>query len=166
MNKIQIIGNLVRDPETRSVSGYNGDTQVCSFTVAANGRRRSNQNNQNGQQQDDTLFIRVSVWGTRADVCQRYLAKGNKVFVTGELQQPRTYQDQSGNTRVSLEMRADDFEAERRNVRIPRRARCAHRSEQRLYRRGVRRSALLTEGERHRITANRLIPSRSYLRPA
>ena len=110
MNKIQIIGNLVRDPETRSVSGYNGDTQVCSFTVAANGRRRSNQNNQNGQQQDDTLFIRVSVWGTRADVCQRYLAKGNKVFVTGDLQQPRTYQDQSGNTRVSLEMRADDFE--------------------------------------------------------
>ena len=110
MNKIQIIGNLVRDPETRTVSGYNGDTPVCSFTVAANGRRRNNQNNQNGQQQDDTLFIRVNVWGNRADVCQRYLAKGNKVFVTGELQQPRTYTDQSGNTRVSLDMRADDFE--------------------------------------------------------
>ena len=63
---------------------------MIADSVAFCGDKAQN-SNQNGQQQDDTLFIRVSVWGTRADVCQRYLAKGNKVFVTGELQQPRTY---------------------------------------------------------------------------
>ncbi len=110
MNKIILIGNLTRDPETRTVSGYNGDTPVCSFTIAVNSRRQ-NRNQQSGQNgQEEAMFIRINVWGNRAAVAQQYLRKGNKVAVTGELQPPRTYQAQNGETRVSLDVRADDFE--------------------------------------------------------
>ncbi len=108
MNKIMLIGNLTRDPETRVVNGYNGETSVCSFTIAVNSRRR-NQQNTDGQQQDDAQFFRISVWGRQADAAQRYLAKGRKVFVSGELT-ARTYQANDGSTRVSLEVRADDYE--------------------------------------------------------
>ena len=108
MNKIMLIGNLTRDPETRVVNGYNGETNVCSFTIAVNSRRR-NQQNADGQQQDDAQFFRISVWGRQADAAQRYLAKGRKVFVSGELT-ARTYQANDGTTRVSLEVRADDYE--------------------------------------------------------
>lgn len=108
MNKITIIGHLTRDPETRTVNGSYGDSQVCSFNVAVNNRRRS-QNSQNGQQ-DDTIFYRVNVWGRQADACQRYLAKGRRVCVVGELQPPRIYTDANGVNRVSLDIRADDFE--------------------------------------------------------
>jgi len=109
MNKIMLIGNLTRDPESRTVSGYNGDTQVCSFTIAVNPRRR-NQQNANGQPaQDEAQFFRISVWGRQADAAQRYLAKGRKVFVSGELT-ARTYTANDGSTRISLDVRADDFE--------------------------------------------------------
>ncbi len=111
MNEIMLIGNLTRDPETRTVSGYNGDTPVCSFTIAVNSRRRSGQQNgpQQGQGQDDAQFFRISVWGNRAEAAQRYMKRGHKVFVSGELS-ARTYTGNDGNVRVSLEVRADDFE--------------------------------------------------------
>ena len=105
MNKIMLIGNLTRDPETRMVTGYNGDTQVCSFTIAVNSRRRS----QNANGQEETQFFRINVWGRQADAAQKYLAKGRKVFVSGELS-ARTYQANDGTTRVSLDVRCDDFE--------------------------------------------------------
>ncbi|MBQ6173452.1 MAG: single-stranded DNA-binding protein [Clostridia bacterium] len=110
MNKIMLIGNLTRDPETRTVSGYNGDTQVCSFTIAVNSRRRGQQTPDAQQPaQDDAQFFRINVWGRQADAAQRYLAKGRKVFVSGELT-ARTYTANDGTTRVSLDVRADDYE--------------------------------------------------------
>lgn len=109
MNKIMLIGNLTRDPETRTINGYNGDTQVCSFTIAVNSRRRSGQQNAGQQGQEETQFFRISVWGNRADVAQRYMKRGHKVFVSGELT-ARTYTANDGTTRVSLDVRADDFE--------------------------------------------------------
>ncbi len=109
MNKIMLIGNLTRDPETRTVNGYNGETQVCSFTIAVNSRRRGQQNAGAQPAQDEAQFFRISVWGRQADAAQRYLAKGRKVFVSGELT-ARTYTANDGTTRVSLEVRADDYE--------------------------------------------------------
>ena len=106
MNKIMLIGNLTRDPETRIVEGSTGSTPCCSFTIAVN-RRRGSQSN--GNQQDETQFFRINVWGNRADVAQRYMKKGHKVFVSGELT-ARTYMGNDGTTRISLDVRADDFE--------------------------------------------------------
>ena len=103
MNKIILIGNLTRDPELRTTP--NGIT-VCNFDIAVNDRRGRTQ--QNGQQ-EQTQYFRITVWRQLGETCQRYLAKGRKVFVSGPLT-ARTYQANDGTTRVSLEVTADDVE--------------------------------------------------------
>lgn len=99
MNKLTIIGNLTRDPETRTVSS--GST-VCSFAVAVN---RSNP--QKGQ--PDADFFRVSAWNKRGEVCQKYLAKGRKVAVVGPVS-VSSYEAKDGSTRFSLDVFAEDVE--------------------------------------------------------
>ena len=96
MNRLIIIGNLTRDPETRTTqSGKN----VCTFTVAVNRR--------GGQQEAD--FFRVSAWNQLGDTCQRYLAKGRKVAVIGSVS-VSSYTTQNGENRASLEVFAQDVE--------------------------------------------------------
>ena len=102
MNKVYLIGNLTRDPEMRTTSsGIN----VCDFTVAVN--RRTSRANAGGQPEAD--FFRVSAWRQLGENCQRFLAKGRKVCVTGPVT-TRTYQANDGTTRVSLEVNANDVE--------------------------------------------------------
>ena len=97
MNKIILIGNLTRDPESRTTpSGHT----VCNFDIAVNDRRGG---------QDNTLYFRVAAWDKTGESCQRYLSKGRKVFVAGPLS-ARTYQANDGTTRVSLEVNANDVE--------------------------------------------------------
>lgn len=100
MNKMFIIGNLTRDPETRNTQS--GKT-VCNFTVAVSRRFAG----QSGEKEAD--FFRVNVWEKLGEVCEQYLAKGRKVAVVGELQ-ARTYEGNDGVTRLSLEIRADEVE--------------------------------------------------------
>jgi single-strand DNA-binding protein len=102
MNKLTMIGNLTRDPETRTVS--TGNT-VCSFTVAVN-RRRSSQNSN----QPEADFFRVSAWDKLGENCQRFLAKGRKVAVVGSVS-VSSYEAKDGSgTRFTLEVRAEDVE--------------------------------------------------------
>ena len=102
MNKIILIGNLTRDPELKTTpNGIN----VCEFTIAVNDR--SGRRQQNGQ--ESAQFFRISAWRQLGENCQRYLAKGRKVYVSGPLT-ARTYQANDGTTRVSLEVTADDVE--------------------------------------------------------
>ena len=97
MNKIILIGNLTRDPESRTTpSGHT----VCNFDIAVNDRRGG---------QDNTMYFRISAWDKTGESCQRYLSKGRKVFVAGPLS-ARTYQANDGTTRVSLEVNANDVE--------------------------------------------------------
>ena len=100
MNKIILIGNLTRDPEVRSTP--NGVT-VCTFTIAVNRRFAP----QGGEKQAD--FFRINAWRQLGENCSRYLAKGRKVAVTGELQ-ARTYEANDGSTRMSLDVSADEVE--------------------------------------------------------
>ena len=100
MKKIVLIGNLTHDPETRSTP--NGVT-VCSFTIAVNRRFAS----QGGEKQTD--FFRINAWRQLGDLCARYLTKGRKVAVIGELQ-ARTYEAKDGTTRLSLDVSADEVE--------------------------------------------------------
>ena len=102
MNKLTIIGNLTRDPETRTTS--TGLT-VCSFTVAVN-RRRSSQNSN----QPEADFFRVSAWRQLSENCQKFLAKGRKVAVVGAVS-VSSYEAKDGSgTRFSLDVTADDVE--------------------------------------------------------
>ena len=101
MNKITLIGNLTRDPELSTTSS---GVMVCRFTIAVN---RRFQQNQNGERITD--FFRINVWRQQAENCSRYLAKGRKVAVVGELQ-ASTYVTKEGETRVSLDVTADEIE--------------------------------------------------------
>lgn len=100
MNSLTIIGNLTRDPESRTTQ--DGKT-VCNFTVAVNRRQR----NSNGQSEAD--FFRVAVWGNMAEPCQKYLSKGKKVSVIGSVS-VHTYTAQDGTTKAQMEVLARDVE--------------------------------------------------------
>lgn len=100
MNKMFIIGNLTRDPEMRTTTS---GVSVCSFDVAVTRRFAS----QGGERQTD--YFRVNAWRQLGETCQKYLAKGRKVAVVGELQ-ARTYEGKDGATRMSLDIAADEVE--------------------------------------------------------
>lgn len=97
MQKLTIIGNLVRDPETKD--SQNG-SMVCTFTVAVNATIKG---------EKVATFYRVNAWGRLADVCERYLVKGAKVAVIGDLT-ARMYDGKDGEKRMSLDVRADEVE--------------------------------------------------------
>lgn len=96
MNKITLIGNLTNEPEKRATP--NG-TSVTSFTIAVNRRGQDKQ----------TDFFRINAWRGLADTCAKFLAKGRKVAVVGELQ-ARIYEAKDGKTKVSLDVQADEVE--------------------------------------------------------
>lgn len=95
MNKIFIIGNLVRDPELRTTPS---GVAVCTFTIAVNGRKP-----------EDTQFFRITTWRQTAENCQRFLAKGRKVAVAGAVSL-NTFTAKDGTTKASLEVNADEVE--------------------------------------------------------
>jgi single-strand DNA-binding protein len=100
LNRISIIGNLGRDPETRaSASG----TTVATFSVAVNERRRDAE----GNPQEKTLWFRVTAFGRLAEICAQYLSKGARVYVEGRLD-PQEWTDAAGANRVTLGIIAAD----------------------------------------------------------
>ena len=101
MNKIFIIGNLVRDPELRSTQA---GVAVCTFTVAVNRRKAGAEA---GQPEAD--FFRVTTWRQMAENCNRFLAKGRKVGVTGTLNL-QSYVGNDGQQRFNMEVQADEVE--------------------------------------------------------
>ena len=100
MNKCFMTGNLTKDPEVRSTGS---GKSVCSFTIAVNRRFT----NQAGEKVTD--FFPIVVWGKQAEACGKYLSKGSKVAVVGELQ-TRTYDAKDGSKRYVTEIVADEVE--------------------------------------------------------
>ena len=100
MNRIILIGNVSTDPEQRTTP--NGKS-VCSFNLAVN-RKYSNAD---GDRQTD--FFRINAWGKLGDSCAKYLTKGRKVAVSGELQ-ARMYDARNGQQRLALDVQADEVE--------------------------------------------------------
>lgn len=99
MNKCILIGNVVRDPElTTTGSGIS----VCKFSIAVNRTYK----NANGEQETD--FPNIVTWRGLADNCSRYLKKGSKVAVCGQIQ-TRTY-EADGQKRYATDIVADDVE--------------------------------------------------------
>ncbi len=102
LNKVFLIGNLTRDPELRYVPS---GSAVATFTVAVNRVYKT----QAGEKKEQTSFIRVVVWGRRAEVCGEYLSKGSPVFVEGRLQS-RDWEAQDGQKRNTIEVIADNIQ--------------------------------------------------------
>ncbi|MCX4363184.1 MAG: single-stranded DNA-binding protein [Clostridia bacterium] len=97
MNKVILIGNLTRDPETGS--SQNG-VSYCRFSIAVN-RRFSRDN-------DATDFFNVVCWRGVAESCGKILQKGRKVCVVGSIQ-TRQY-EQDGVKRTAIDIQADEVE--------------------------------------------------------
>lgn len=100
MNRAILVGNLCADPElTQTASGIS----VCRFSIAVN----RTYTNANGEREAD--FIQIVTWRERAENCAKYLVKGSKVAICGQIQ-TRSYDDKNGNKRYVTEVVADDVE--------------------------------------------------------
>ncbi len=95
-NKITIIGYLGRDPELKQTP--QGKT-VCELAVATTERRK---------EESITTWFRVVFWGSQAEVANRYLAKGRRVYVEGHLR-AREWNDREGRARFTLEVQGGDL---------------------------------------------------------
>jgi single-strand DNA-binding protein len=103
INRVCISGNLTRDPELRSTGG---GTQVLSFGVAVNDRRKSQQT---GQWEDVPNYVDCVVFGARAEPLSRFLFKGSKVAVEGRLRYS-SWETKEGQRRSKLDVVADEVE--------------------------------------------------------
>jgi single-strand DNA-binding protein len=100
MNKIIILGRLIRDPELRTVEA--GDKLFTKFMVAVDRNFKS----ADGTRKAD--LIPVTVWGKKAEVVCKYLKKGNYISLSGRLR-TGSYEDNDGNKRYIAEVIAEDF---------------------------------------------------------
>jgi single-strand DNA-binding protein len=79
LNKIQLIGRLGKDPETRFTPT---GKKVCHFSLAVNRRWRSAE----GEAREATDWFNVEIWGRLGEICQEYLNKGSLIYLEGRLQ--------------------------------------------------------------------------------
>jgi len=98
VNKVILLGNLGRDPEIRSMQS---GSKMASFSIATS-KRWKDKNTQ--EQKEKTSWHNIVVFGDGlVDIVERYVKKGSKIYVEGELQ-TRKWQDQDGNDRYSTEV--------------------------------------------------------------
>lgn len=101
-NKVILMGNLTKDPETRTTSG--GQT-VTSFGLAVNRTWKG----ADGQQQESVSFINCVAWGKPGEIIAQYLHKGRPVLVSGRLDQRSWDDKESGQKRSTVEVVVEDF---------------------------------------------------------
>ena len=102
INRVNITGNLTRDPELRATAG---GMQVLSFGVAVNDRTK---NQQTGEWEDRPNFVDCTMFGRRAEALSRILRKGMKVAIEGKLRYSSWEKD--GQKRSKLEVIPDEVE--------------------------------------------------------
>ncbi|HWC72582.1 MAG TPA: single-stranded DNA-binding protein [Gemmatimonadales bacterium] len=106
LNKVQLIGNLGADPEVRST---NNGSRVATLSLATSRQWVGN----GGEKQEKTDWHRVICWNNKAgsglaDVCEKYLKKGDKVYVEGRIEY-RTWEDNNKQTRYVTEIIAREL---------------------------------------------------------
>ncbi len=100
MNKVVLIGNLTKDPEYATTSS---GTAVCKMSLAVN----RNFTNANGEREAD--YFNIVAWRGLADNCSKYLSKGKKIGLVGQIQN-RSYETKDGERKYVTEIVADDIE--------------------------------------------------------
>ncbi|MBU1326762.1 single-stranded DNA-binding protein [Patescibacteria group bacterium] len=101
LNKVQLIGNLTRDPELRyTPSG----AAVCTIGLATNRYWTT----ESGEKKEETEFHRIVSWNKLAELCSQLLAKGRKIYVEGRLR-TNAWQQADGTQRSSTEVVIEDM---------------------------------------------------------
>jgi single-strand DNA-binding protein len=95
LNRVQLMGNLGKDPETRFTPT---GKKVCHFSIAVGRRWRS----ADGEMKERTDWFNVEAWGRQGEVCQEYLHKGSLVYLEGRLQTDQY--EQGGEKRHSTKV--------------------------------------------------------------
>ena len=95
MNSVNIIGNLGHDPELRHVAS---GKPVLNMRIAVDKARSSA-----GRTMNDTSWFDVTIWGPQAEHQARYLTRGSRIAISGELNQ-RTWTDKDQNPRSAVEI--------------------------------------------------------------
>jgi single-strand DNA-binding protein len=106
VNKVILIGNLTRDPEVKHVASGNA---VVNFSLATN---ESWRDKNTGERREKAEFHRIVIWNEKlGEVAQKYLRKGSKVYLEGQLQ-TRKWQDQEGGDKYTTEVVLNRFRGE------------------------------------------------------
>jgi single-strand DNA-binding protein len=103
LNKVMLIGNLTRDPELRYTPK---GTAVADISLAIN----RVWNNDQGQRQEETIFVDVTLWGRQAELAQQYLNKGRGVYIEGRLQMDTWDDKETGKKRSKLKVVAENLQ--------------------------------------------------------
>jgi single-strand DNA-binding protein len=101
LNKVQLIGNLTRDPELRYTPT---GAAVCTIGLATN----RSWTTESGEKKEETEFHRVVAWNKLAELCSQLLAKGRKIYVEGRLR-TNSWQGQDGTQRSTTEVVIEDM---------------------------------------------------------
>ena len=102
VNKVILIGNLGKDPEVRHLE--NGAV-VANFSIATS---ETYKDRNTGQKVENTDWHDIVVWRGLAEIVEKYVRKGHKVYIEGKLKK-RSWQDKEGNTRYTTEVIADEL---------------------------------------------------------
>jgi single-strand DNA-binding protein len=101
LNRVQLIGNLTRDPELRYTPAGNA---VCTFGLATNRSWTTDA----GEKREEVDFHRIVAWNKLAELCSQFLVKGRKVYVEGRLS-TRNWTAQDGQQKSTTEVVIDDM---------------------------------------------------------
>jgi single-strand DNA-binding protein len=102
LNRATIIGNLTRDPESKTLPS--GQT-VVNFSIATS---YSWKDSQTGEKKEQTEFHNIQAWRKLGEICAQYLKKGSKIFLEGRIQ-TRSWDDQNGVKHYKTEIIADNM---------------------------------------------------------
>jgi len=97
INRCDFIGNLGRDPETRTFQNGN---KVANLRIAVTEKWKDKDS---GEKKECTEWVPVAIFGPLVNVAESYLRKGSKIYISGKMQ-TRKWQDQSGQDRYSTEV--------------------------------------------------------------
>ena len=103
LNKVMLIGNLTRDPELRHTPK---GTAVSEISMAIN----RVWNNDQGQKQEETTFVEVTLWGRQAELAQQYLTKGRPVYIEGRLNLDTWDDKETGKKRSKLRVIGENMQ--------------------------------------------------------
>ena len=102
VNKVILVGNVGKDPETRYLEG---GTAVCSFSMATSETYR----NRDGEKVTNTEWHNVVLWRGLAEVAEKYVKKGSQLFIEGKIR-TRSWEDKDGNKRYTTEIIGDNMQ--------------------------------------------------------
>jgi single-strand DNA-binding protein len=102
VNKVILVGNVGKDPETRYLEG---GTAVCSFPLATSETYR----NRDGEKITNTEWHNIVLWRGLAEVAEKYVRKGSQLFIEGRIR-TRSWDDREGNKRYTTEIVGDNMQ--------------------------------------------------------